>query len=138
MQNVQEANECYTYKNEAAQVSQTSVREDMRSTVISSITLWVGVMKVIVGFLKVWRKIGTPCFRIRRKRELKNQRNKCLLRVNARALKPTFSDIEEPSEVDEAPTEGRFTLLTGGKSFVLETKINTGILEVSNLCSHPV
>lgn len=51
------------------------------------------------------------------------------------AYKPTFSEIEAPSEVDEAPSEGCFTLLTGGK-FVLKTKINTRILE-SNLCSIP-
>ena len=85
MQNVQEANECYTYKNEAAQVGQTSVREDMRSTVISSITLGVGVMKVIVGFLKIWRKIGTPCFRIWRKRKLKIKELNDLLRANIMA-----------------------------------------------------
>jgi hypothetical protein len=88
--------------------------------VISSVTLGVGVMKVIVGFLKIWRKIGTPCFRIWRKRELKIKEISDLLRANAMALKPTFSEIEDPSdEVDEA---GCFTLLTGGTSFVLKRK----------------
>lgn len=54
MQNVQEANECHTYENKAAQVGQTSVCEDMRSTVVFSITLGVGVMEVVVGFLEIW------------------------------------------------------------------------------------
>lgn len=66
----QKGNKSNTKYNETAEVRKTSSREDVTTAVILSVPPGVRIVKVIVRFRVIWRKVGAPRGRIRGKRKL--------------------------------------------------------------------